>query len=79
MHTGNLTVPHKLCIGVTRKGVKLDGYNILILSLSRDNCFGMSAERRQSLGFDWHPTCLRCQECGKVLYPGQHAEVRVNT
>jgi hypothetical protein len=35
----------------------------------------MAAERRQSLGFDWHPTCLRCQECGKVLNPGQHAEV----
>ena len=35
-----------------------------------------SAERRQSLGFDWHPWCLKCEECGKVLQPGQHAEVR---
>jgi len=32
------------------------------------------AERRQSLGFDWHPYCLKCEECGKVLIPGQHAE-----
>ena len=33
------------------------------------------AERRQSIGFDWHRECLKCQECGKVLNPGQHAEV----
>ena len=33
------------------------------------------AERRQSLGHDWHPACLRCAECGKVLNPGTHAEV----
>lgn len=32
------------------------------------------AERRQSLGFDWHPYCLKCEECGKILNPGQHAE-----
>ncbi|XP_064101588.1 ras association domain-containing protein 4-like [Macrobrachium nipponense] len=32
------------------------------------------AERKQSLGFDWHPNCLRCEECGKRLNPGQHAE-----
>jgi Ras association domain-containing protein 2/4 len=32
------------------------------------------AERKQSLGFDWHPECLRCHECGKRLNPGQHAE-----
>lgn len=32
------------------------------------------AERKQSLGFDWHPECLRCSECGKRLNPGQHAE-----
>ncbi|ROT64600.1 hypothetical protein C7M84_017446 [Penaeus vannamei] len=34
----------------------------------------MVAERKQSLGFDWHPKCLRCEECGKRLNPGQHAE-----
>ena len=33
------------------------------------------AERRQSIGFDWHRQCLKCEECGKVLIPGQHAEV----
>ena len=32
------------------------------------------AERRQSLGYDWHPNCLRCEECGKILSPGTHAE-----
>ncbi|XP_030369386.1 uncharacterized protein LOC115620330 [Scaptodrosophila lebanonensis] len=32
------------------------------------------AERKQSLGYDWHPECLRCDECGKRLNPGQHAE-----
>lgn len=32
------------------------------------------AERKVSLGFDWHPECLRCEECGKRLNPGQHAE-----
>ncbi|KAL7025615.1 hypothetical protein ACKWTF_013564 [Chironomus riparius] len=32
------------------------------------------AERQQSLGFDWHPECLRCHECGKRLQPGQHAD-----
>ena len=34
-----------------------------------------SAERRQSMGFDWHRECLKCEECNKVLNPGQHAEV----
>nr|CAD7594030.1 unnamed protein product [Timema genevievae] len=33
-----------------------------------------AAERKQSLGYDWHPECLRCEECGKRLNPGQHAE-----
>lgn len=34
----------------------------------------MVAERKQSLGYDWHPECLRCEECQKRLNPGQHAE-----
>ncbi|EZA61035.1 Ras association domain-containing protein [Ooceraea biroi] len=33
------------------------------------------AERKQSLGYIWHPECLRCEECGKRLNPGQHAEL----
>lgn len=37
------------------------------------------AERKQSLGYDWHPECLRCEECGKRLNPGQHAEVSIKT
>ena len=28
------------------------------------------------MGFDWHRQCLKCEECNKVLNPGQHAEVR---
>eukprot|EP00095_Tigriopus_kingsejongensis_P002742 maker-scaffold138_size318692-snap-gene-0.7 protein:Tk02742 transcript:maker-scaffold138_size318692-snap-gene-0.7-mRNA-1 annotation:"ras association domain-containing protein 2" len=32
------------------------------------------AERTQSLGYDWHPWCLKCEECDKVLKIGQHAE-----
>ncbi|XP_064619736.1 ras association domain-containing protein 2-like isoform X2 [Lineus longissimus] len=32
------------------------------------------AERKTSLGKHWHRQCLRCDECGKVLNPGQHAE-----
>ncbi|XP_074648396.1 ras association domain-containing protein 2-like [Tubulanus polymorphus] len=32
------------------------------------------AERKTSLGKEWHRQCLRCEECGKVLNPGQHAE-----
>lgn len=35
------------------------------------------AERMQSLGYDWHPECLRCEECSKRLNPGQHAEVYI--
>ena len=41
--------------------------------------FYVAAERRQSIGFDWHRECLQCQECGKVLNPGQHAEVMSET
>ncbi|KAL1478484.1 hypothetical protein MTO96_016251 [Rhipicephalus appendiculatus] len=33
------------------------------------------AERKTSMGYEWHPECLRCEECGKRLNPGQHAEV----
>ncbi|RUS90591.1 hypothetical protein EGW08_001679 [Elysia chlorotica] len=43
------------------------------------NCAGCGkpvyfAERKTSLGREWHPSCLKCRECGKVLSPGQHAE-----
>lgn len=34
----------------------------------------VTAERKSSIGYDWHPECLRCGECGKILNPGQHAE-----
>ncbi|XP_063704894.1 uncharacterized protein LOC134834238 isoform X2 [Culicoides brevitarsis] len=32
------------------------------------------AERKVSIGKDWHPECLRCAECGKRLNSGAHAE-----
>ncbi|XP_060064204.1 ras association domain-containing protein 2-like [Ylistrum balloti] len=32
------------------------------------------AERKTSLGKNWHPSCLKCEECGKILAPGAHAE-----
>ena len=31
------------------------------------------------MGYDWHPDCLKCEECGKILKPGQHAEVEIIT
>ncbi|XP_070543834.1 cysteine-rich protein 2-like [Ptychodera flava] len=32
------------------------------------------AERRTSLGKDWHQFCLKCAKCQKLLTPGSHAE-----
>ncbi|CAH1965473.1 unnamed protein product [Acanthoscelides obtectus] len=32
------------------------------------------AERKFSLGKDWHSACLRCEKCNKTLAPGSHAE-----
>ncbi|XP_065911520.1 ras association domain-containing protein 4-like isoform X2 [Dysidea avara] len=32
------------------------------------------AERKCSLGYDWHPNCLRCESCNKLLHPGKHSE-----
>ncbi|KAK9712574.1 LIM domain [Popillia japonica] len=32
------------------------------------------AERKTSLGKDWHAGCLRCEKCNKTLTPGSHAE-----
>ncbi|ESO89048.1 hypothetical protein LOTGIDRAFT_99363, partial [Lottia gigantea] len=32
------------------------------------------AERKTSLGVHWHPNCLRCEKCQRVLVPGKHAE-----
>ncbi|XP_014772186.1 uncharacterized protein LOC106870574 isoform X2 [Octopus bimaculoides] len=47
--------------------------------LSLLNCLGRrskypKSERKTSLGKEWHPRCLRCDQCDKVLVPGQHAE-----
>ena len=33
------------------------------------------AERKTSLGKDWHAACLKCARCKKTLTPGSHAEV----
>jgi len=32
------------------------------------------AERKSSLGKDWHGSCLRCERCNKTLTCGGHAE-----
>ncbi|TWW58542.1 Cysteine-rich protein 2, partial [Takifugu flavidus] len=32
------------------------------------------AERKRSLGRDYHPLCLKCQKCSRQLTAGQHAE-----
>ncbi|XP_047499079.1 cysteine-rich protein 1-like isoform X2 [Penaeus vannamei] len=32
------------------------------------------AERKSSLGKDWHAFCLKCEKCNKTLTPGSHAE-----
>uniref|UniRef100_A0A6Q2XIH3 Cysteine-rich protein 1 n=1 Tax=Esox lucius TaxID=8010 RepID=A0A6Q2XIH3_ESOLU len=31
-------------------------------------------EKKRSLGRDYHPLCLKCQNCKRQLTPGQHAE-----
>ena len=38
-------------------------------------CDKFIAERKTSLGKDWHSSCLRCKTCKKVLNPGGHSEV----
>ena len=35
----------------------------------------VAAERKTSLGKDWHSLCLKCEMCNKQLAPGSHAEV----
>ena len=43
-------------------------------------CDGVcTAEKKMSLGKDWHAMCLKCKKCNKVLTPGQHAEVKFHT
>lgn len=39
-----------------------------------DFVFAITAERKTSLGKDWHAGCLRCEKCNKTLVPGSHAE-----
>ncbi|KAK6324328.1 hypothetical protein J4Q44_G00036700 [Coregonus suidteri] len=34
----------------------------------------MGCEKKRSLGRDYHPLCLKCQQCQRQLTPGQHAE-----
>ncbi|XP_068736039.1 ras association domain-containing protein 2-like isoform X2 [Montipora capricornis] len=44
--------------------------------VGRSRSFNNKAEQRNSLGKVWHPGCLRCEECGRRLNPGQHSEHR---
>ena len=34
----------------------------------------LTAERKTSLGKDWHGPCLKCERCKKTLNPGGHSE-----
>uniref|UniRef100_A0A803JR60 Cysteine-rich protein 1 n=1 Tax=Xenopus tropicalis TaxID=8364 RepID=A0A803JR60_XENTR len=43
-------------------------YDVLLL------CFFGIAERKRSLGKDYHPLCLKCFQCKRQLTAGQHAE-----
>lgn len=65
------------CFNITlRKKNKINENNNIILCYKFLSFSSLKkAERKQSLGYDWHPECLRCEECGKRLNPGQHAEV----
>ena len=38
-------------------------------------CISFTAERKTSLGKDWHSGCLKCEKCKRTLAPGSHAEV----
>ncbi|XP_078253060.1 cysteine-rich protein 1 isoform X1 [Rhinoraja longicauda] len=38
------------------------------------NILHSAAERKRSLGKDYHPLCLKCYRCKRQLSPGQHAE-----
>ena len=40
-------------------------------------CLSVAAERKTSLGYDWHPQCLKCEMCEKTLQPGRHSEVHM--
>ena len=46
------------------------------LSVCLSVCLSVTAERKTSLGYDWHPQCLKCEMCEKTLQPGRHSEVR---
>ena len=48
---------------------------ILVLSILCCFMFCWLAERKSSLGHDWHPNCLRCESCKRMLNPGRHSEV----
>jgi len=32
------------------------------------------AEKKTSMGKDWHAACLKCAKCNKTLTPGSHSE-----
>lgn len=55
--------------------------NVVLISVKRCeqrrdsvSVFVSTAERKTSLGKDWHSACLRCEKCNKTLTPGSHAE-----
>jgi hypothetical protein len=36
-------------------------------------CIKYQAEKKTSMGKDWHAACLKCERCSKTLTPGGHA------
>ncbi|GLG96767.1 Uncharacterized protein GBIM_03676 [Gryllus bimaculatus] len=59
----------RLNVSFQRKGLKVSGG---LRRLSGE--MKIAAERKTSLGKDWHSACLRCEKCNKTLTPGSHAE-----
>lgn len=54
---------------------KIDLQHVLnFINFTNYNIFLFLAERKTSLGKDWHGACLRCEKCNKTLNPGGHAE-----
>ena len=50
--------------------VALD-FRSLIISFHFISFYIPTAERKTSLGKDWHGLCLKCEKCNKTLVPGQ--------
>lgn len=54
---------------------KISNFQIWFLCALHFKLFSnwISAEKKTSMGVDWHATCLKCEKCKKTVQPGQHA------